>query len=218
MKAVIFDMDGVIIDSHSVAYRLLCESANKFGCNLTVDEIKQWGSLSSRQFWQIIKEKYSLSQQLDELIHTYDVDREISLYKEIGLITGIVELLEDLKENRIIAALATSASSKRMNAVLEMFNLKRFFEKCLCDEDVSFSKPNPEIYLKASIVLSIPPNECIVIEDSKNGKIAAQRAGMKCVGFTGLKHVNEDMSGCDLIIDNFNEINANKLKETLSYD
>jgi HAD superfamily hydrolase (TIGR01509 family) len=213
MKAVIFDMDGVIIDSHSVAYQLLREAANRYGCNLSINEIKQWGSLSSCQFWQRVKEEYRLPQDITELMNTYDVDREISLYKEIGLIPGVRRLLEDLKENEINTALATSASRKRMNAVLEMFNLDVLFDKCLCDEDVSVSKPNPEIYLKASLGLSIQPDNCVVIEDSKNGKIAAQRAGMKCIGFKGLKHVNEDMSGCQLVVDDFRGLNTIKLKE-----
>jgi beta-phosphoglucomutase len=206
MRAVIFDMDGVIIDSHSVAARLLCESANSYGCNLTIEEIKRWGSLSSRQFWQKVKDQYKLTQNTEELILTYDVDREINLYKEIGLISGVRRLLDTLKENDIRTALATSASRKRMNAVLDNFHLGKLFDKCLCDEDVARSKPHPEIFLKAGIALSVRPEECIVIEDSENGKQAALCAGMKCVGYKGLKHVDEDMSGCHLLVDNFNEL------------
>ncbi|NHN32828.1 HAD family hydrolase [Paenibacillus agricola] len=212
MKAVIFDMDGVIIDSHSVAYQLLHETANNYGCNLSIEEIKRWGSLSSRQYWQKVKQEFKLSQDLSELINTYDVDREISLYGGIGLVPGVRSLLEDLQENEIHTALATSASRKRMNAVLDIFNIGRLFDKCLCDEDVSLSKPDPEIYVNASSKLTLRPSECVVIEDSNNGKIAAQRAGMKCIGFKGLKHVNEDMSGCELIIEDFGELDTDKLR------
>ncbi|SFM18485.1 haloacid dehalogenase superfamily, subfamily IA, variant 3 with third motif having DD or ED/haloacid dehalogenase superfamily, subfamily IA, variant 1 with third motif having Dx(3-4)D or Dx(3-4)E [Paenibacillus sp. 1_12] len=212
MKAVLFDMDGVIIDSHSVAGQLLHEAANNLGCNLSVKEIQLWGSLSSRQFWQKIKQEFKLSQDITELIHTYDVDREINLYREIGLVAGVRKLLEDLKEHGIYTALATSASRKRMNAVLDIFSIEQLFDKCLCDEDVSVSKPDPEIYLKACSELALKPNECVVIEDSTNGKTAAHQAGMKCIGFKGLKHVNEDMSGCELIIDDFGEIDTHRLR------
>jgi len=85
LEAVIFDMDGVIIDSHSVAYQLLCATANQFGCNLTIEEIKTWGSLSSRQFWHRVKEEYNLPHELSELISSYDINKEIERYKEISL-------------------------------------------------------------------------------------------------------------------------------------
>src|SRR5690554_6563086 len=113
MEAVIFDMDGVIIDSHSVALGLLCETANKFGCDLTIEEIKTWGSLSSKQFWQRVKNQFNLPFEVSELINSYDSEKEISKYEEIGLISGVYDLLLDLKKYNIKTTLATSASRSR---------------------------------------------------------------------------------------------------------
>jgi phosphoglycolate phosphatase-like HAD superfamily hydrolase len=72
IEAVIFDMDGVIIDSHSVARGLLCKCANQFGCQLTPEEVSAWGSLSSRQFWQRVKDQFGLVEELSVLISSYD--------------------------------------------------------------------------------------------------------------------------------------------------
>ncbi|TDF99790.1 HAD family hydrolase [Paenibacillus piri] len=208
MKAVIFDMDGVIIDSHKAASQLLCESANALGCGLTIQQIQTWGSLSSRQFWAKVKEQFHLRQSVAELIGMYDVEREIAMYTEIGLIPGVRELLMDLSKHGLPAALATSASRRRMNAVLEMFELHALFRHCVCDEDAAQSKPHPDIYLTASRRLGVEPEECIVFEDSFNGMTAAKRAGMSCVGYRGLDHVQEDLSECDWIIYDFREIDT----------
>jgi haloacid dehalogenase superfamily, subfamily IA, variant 3 with third motif having DD or ED/haloacid dehalogenase superfamily, subfamily IA, variant 1 with third motif having Dx(3-4)D or Dx(3-4)E len=205
MEAVIFDMDGVLIDSHSIAIRLLCEAANRYGCSLTSDEIRTWGSLSSRQFWNKVKDDFQLPHELNELIQSYDVDREIELYKELELIPGVRDLLNDLRQRGIKTALATSASSKRMNAVLDIFKIRDRFDHCVCDDEVKASKPNPQIFLLAASKLRVDPSVCVVIEDSRNGLLAAKAAGMKCIGFKGLAHVHENMAGADLIVTDFND-------------
>ncbi len=205
MEAVIFDMDGVIIDSHSIAIRLLREAANRYGRSLTSDEIRSWGSLSSRQFWTKVKDDFHLPHELNELIQSYDVDKEIELYREIELIPGVRNLLSDLREHGFKIALATSASSKRMNAVLDIFEIRGYFDRCVCDDEVEVSKPCPDIFLLAAGKLGVNPSQCVVIEDSRNGLLAAKSAGMKCIGFKGLAHVHENMDGADLIVTDFND-------------
>jgi beta-phosphoglucomutase-like phosphatase (HAD superfamily) len=145
IEAVIFDMDGVIIGSHKVAYDLLTEAANKYGADITKNDIISWGSLSSRQFWKKMKDEYHLPDSVDFYISHYDRDEEISRYKSIGLISGIPELIKGLKLANIKIALATSASRYRMSAVIKIEDLKSNFDCFVCDEDVSESKPNPEI-------------------------------------------------------------------------
>ena len=213
MKAVIFDMDGVIIDSHSVACQLLCDAANKFGCKLTIEEIKQWGSLSSRQFWKRVKDEWHLPHDISVLMNSYDEDREIELYKGMELISGVRSFLQEVKANQLKTALATSASKMRMNAVVDLFGLHSLFDEFICDEEVSASKPDPQIFLLASQKLSLQPSECVVVEDSENGKIAAKRAGMRCLGFKGLPHVKENMEGADIIFHSFHDLKIEHLKK-----
>lgn len=213
IKAIIFDMDGVIIDSHSVAYQLLCETANTFVCNLTIEEIKTWGSLSSRQFWTKVKELYNLPHDISLLIKSYNQDREIELYKSMEPVPGVKEFLHDIKRNQVKTALATSASKKRMEAVIYLFGLHTLFDVIVCDEEVVASKPDPQIFLLASQKLAVEPAECLVIEDSENGKIAAKKAGMKCLGFKGLSHVKENMEGSDMLFFSFKELNIKELQK-----
>lgn len=196
-----------------VAYQLLCEAANKYGCNLTIEEIKKWGSLSSRQFWIRVKEEHNLPHNISVLIDSYDQDREIELYKGMDPIQGVRELLLEFKKNQIKTALATSASKKRMNAVIDIFQLHLLFDEVVCDEEVLASKPDPQIFLLASQKISVEPADCVVIEDSENGKIAAKKAGMRCIGFKGLPHVQENLEGSDIIIYDFNDLKVKKLIE-----
>ncbi|MDP5272837.1 HAD family hydrolase [Chengkuizengella axinellae] len=211
MEAVIFDMDGVIIDSHTVTYQLLSDTANQYGCNLTPDKIKGWGSLSARQFWKRIKDEYHLEQSLSELIESYDVEKEIQYYEHIGLIPGFKEVLEQLNKSNIKTAIATSANKRRMNAVVDIFELRTLFDAFVCDDEVINSKPDPSIFIRVAQKLKVAPEKCLVVEDSENGKIAAQKAGMKCLGFKGLPHVNENMEGSDLMIRDFKELNIDVL-------
>lgn len=208
LKAVIFDMDGVIINSHSAAYQLLAEAANKIGCRVTAEEIKTWGSLSSRQFWNKVKNEYDLPYGIPFLIQSYDREKEIELYKKMEPIPGVVFLLNTLRSRGIRTALATSASKKRMSAVLEIFELTDKFEVCICDEDVKRSKPDPEIFIRAAEELNILQENCTVIEDSENGITAAKRAGMKSIGYDGLEIIDEDLSEADHIVSDIKDIKS----------
>ncbi len=206
MLGVIFDMDGVIIDSHSVACELLVEAVKSVGAVYTVDEIKSWGSLSSRQFWSRVKKEAGLLQEVEQLSLLYDADKEISMYSELGPVDGVVQLLQFFKDNGIRTALATSASRYRMNATLSALDLSSYFDATVCDEEVLASKPSPEIFQVAAKKLSLRPESCVVIEDSKNGLEAATAAGMSCIGYTGSPHISEDMSNAHLSSSCFHEI------------
>ncbi len=206
LEAVIFDMDGVIIDSHSVSRRLLVDAVRALGCNLSSETIGAWGSLSSRQFWLKVKERFDLSQDLSTLMDGYDAEKEIALYRTMSPIRGVVDLITAIRNEEIHTGLATSASERRMQAVLNIFDMHNLFDCTICDDDVSASKPDPEIYARISAELDAVPARCVAIEDSENGIVAAKRAGMRCVGYTGSLHIDEDLSGADLATGDFQQV------------
>ena len=214
IQAVIFDMDGVIIDSHAIALSLLCEAAAQYGVRLTEQQIQSWGSLSSRQFWTKVKNDYQLETDIDILRTSYDTEREIAKYAEIGLIDGILPVIQTCKSLSIGLALATSASRKRMQAVLELFDLEPFFDVVLCDEDVSKSKPDPEIFLKAARTLGVEPETCLVIEDSQNGIIAAKEANMTTVGYNGSPYTSEHLEP-DYLVSDFTQLDIRKITTSI---
>src|SRR4051812_23398098 len=184
LAAVIFDMDGVIIDSQAAANRALVEAAAKHGVRLAVSELEDLVGASEQQFWHYVKERYRLPEPISHYAASYDEDSEIAGYDETLFSPGLDLLLDELRMAGISLALATSGSRRRMNAVIEMYGLARWLDLALCREDALRQKPAPDLFQAAARELSVPAAACLVVEDSAPGIAAAQAAGMTVIGFT----------------------------------
>lgn len=203
--AVIFDMDGVIIDSnpfHKISLRQFCE---KYGYHLSDEELvkriygrtnKEWitnlfGALPLEEITRLEEEKESLFRKLYE--------------KEIQALPGLPDFLKQLNECNIPVAIGTSAPRSNVDYVLRHTNLGKYFSVILDESHVSKGKPNPEIYLKVAAALQFNPMHCVVFEDSLSGVEAAKRAGTKVVGVT-TTHTRQELSHTHLIIDDFQSL------------
>ena len=185
IEAVIFDMDGVLIDTHRCAYSVLSDCARAHGVIVSVDDIMQWGSLSGRQFWLRIKKDWSLEQDIDSLMSSYDYEKEISYYSEIGLMPGVESLFARIAEEGLKIGIATSAEKIRINRVLQLGDLSRYITSIVGADDVANHKPHPECYIKSIHHLNSSPARCLVIEDSSNGATAARTAGCRVAAYHG---------------------------------
>lgn len=210
--AVIFDMDGVIIDSnpfHKIALKQFC---NKYGFDFTDEELisriygrtnKEWitnlfGPLPPHQLIQFEEEKEGLYREL---------------YKnDIRALAGLPGFLAQLRLNKIPIAIGTSAPRSNVNFVLNHTGLGEFFPVILDETDVVRGKPDPEIYLKVAARLGLAPARCIVFEDSLSGVEAAQRAGAFVVGVT-TTHRAEELAHTGLTIQDFTNLSVRILQE-----
>ena len=214
LKAVIFDMDGVIIDSEPTHKKMENETYNKLGIEVTEDEHNTFVGSTSRYMWETLKNTYKINQTLEELI---EYERNIyfkylnSDECEIKLIDGVKELIEDLHENGVKLAIASSSPLNVIEAIAKKFKIEEYFEVFVTGDYVKKSKPEPDIFLLASEKLGVGAEECAVIEDSNNGVRAAKKAGMKCVGFNSDVDGRQDISMADLVINSFKEVNYIKL-------
>ena len=216
LKAVIFDMDGVIIDSEPTHMKLENETYKKLGIDVTGDEHHTFVGSTSQYMWEVLKNKYKLNQTLEEL-----VEYERSIYFEylnseeceIFLIEGVKELIEELHKNGIKLAIASSSPLNVIKAIAKKFHIEEYFEVFVTGDYVKRSKPEPDIFLYACEKLRVRPENCIVIEDSHNGVRAAKKAGMKCVGLNSNPEGKQDISMADLVINNFKEVNYIKLSQ-----
>ena len=200
--AVIFDMDGVIIDSnpyHKISLRQFCE---KYGFHLSDDElVKQIYGRTNKEwianlFGKLSKEELSRYGEEKERLF-----REI--YKnDIRALEGLPEFLADLKRINVPIAIGTSAPRSNVDFVLANTQLGEYFDVILDESDVEQGKPNPEIYLKVATRLGFEPSRCIVFEDSLSGVESARRAGAKVVG-VATTHSEEELSHTDFIIRDF---------------
>ena len=212
-KSIIFDMDGVIIDSEPLHFEVEKRLFKDLGLAISDQEHGSFVGTASTTMWRHLKDKYKLTQSVQELVEmeraSY-MDYLLSRENE-GPIPGVAESIEDLYKNKVKLVVASSASIKNIEVVLKMFNLERFFEARVSADEVKNGKPAPDIFLYASKIIDAQPEECIAIEDSKNGVEAAKSAAMKCIGFKNPNSGKQDLSSADMVINSFSEINYRKL-------
>ena len=201
MKALLFDMDGVIVDSEPMHTAVTLELLSSYDIHLTLNDLDRFAGTTMHYIFSTMKQEHHLASTPERLIQQ-QLDRilDIVLHEPQKMIDGIPEILSFLKEKQIPTAIASSSPKKLVKAVVDRLGITNSFEFLLSGEDVTHSKPAPEIYLLAAKHLGIAPKDCVVIEDSKNGTIAAKDAGMFCIGFKNLHSGDQDLSRADIIV------------------
>jgi len=209
--AIIFDMDGVIVDSnpyHKIALKQFCE---KHGYHLSDEELKSriFGRTNKDWLMSLFDGKVT-----DQQIKDFEDEKE-SLFREIFSlhikpVEGLIPFLEMLETRKIPRAVATSAPPANVQFTLEKTGTQKYFQVVVDGDMVENSKPHPEIYLKTIAAIHFPPERCIVIEDSLSGIAAGRQAGCKVIGIT-TTHTREELDDTDLIIDHFNDLTIDDL-------
>jgi HAD superfamily hydrolase (TIGR01509 family) len=192
MDAVIFDMDGVIIDSEPIYDQVTIGHLEEYGISAEPDFFNTLRGLGLLEVWQLIIDEYGLEQPLEELAEESceRLNRHFAEATGLEPMPGTRELLDALYGEGIPCALASSSRRSRIDIILRRFNLTTRFTAVVSRQDVEKSKPAPDIFLAAAKSLGARPERCIVIEDTPSGLEAARAAGMKSVGLT---------SGADLM-------------------
>ncbi|KNY27172.1 HAD family hydrolase [Pseudobacteroides cellulosolvens] len=208
LKAVIFDMDGVIVDSEPIHFEVDKKVLKK--CNLNVNDeiLNSYVGIPNPEMWKDLKEKYNLVPSVEELLKLQS-EFKIEFLKEtkIEAIDGVKGLLNELKQNNIILAVASSSPRFFIETILETIKIRECFNVILSCEEVQRGKPYPDIFLITAEMLKVNPQECIVIEDSTNGVKAALSAGMRCIGYANLNSGLQDLSSASTIVNSICEIN-----------
>lgn len=207
-------MDGVIVDSNPYHKIALKEFCSRHGHELTDDQLlkriygrtnREWitdlfGALPEDQLLEYTEEKERLYRKL--------------FADDIKPVRGLVKFLDHLDQQNILRAIGTSAPRSNVDFTLTKTNTTKYFPTILNDTFVTHSKPHPEIYLKSAAALGLPNSQCIVIEDSLSGVEAGQKAGSKVVGLT-TTHTREELSHCDLVIDDFEGLTIGMLESLI---
>ena len=205
IKAVIFDMDGVIIDSEPIYFHIISEMLREMGIEITRDELSKFVGRSD--LWETFKDKYDLEIDVEE-VSDEEQKRFLSYLKnhfEDGPINGVAELIKKLENKGYPLVLASSSKMENINTVLTKLGLIDHFPIRISGADLDTSKPHPEIFVKAAKMAQTTPEQCLVIEDSENGVKAAKAAGMKCVGYQNPNSGNQNLTAADWIIDHFDQ-------------
>lgn len=181
-KAVIFDMDGVIIDSEPIWRKAEKEAFKEYSIILTDDMCRSTAGLRLMQVIEHWQKRYGFDEDAKNHLFKAVHARVIELILLEGLpFEGLHELLEFIHSKGIKIALASGSSYAIINTVLEKLSIKKYFEVIRSGDDEMYGKPHPQIFINTALHLNIAPDDCLVIEDSRNGVIAAKAARMKVI-------------------------------------
>lgn len=217
LKAVIFDMDGVIIDSEPLHYDFEQKHFSQLNIIVEKDYHNSFVGTTSHYMWQSLKDKYSLSQSVADLV-LHSRSSFLTFLKSldnIQAIPGVANLVQELHRSGVKLAVASSSPLDMIEYVVSTLQIDKYFSTLVTGDYVKNSKPEPDIFLLTAEKLGVKPSECIVIEDSCNGVSAAKAAGMKCVGFKNPSSGNQNISAADIIIDKFDLLNSELLRELI---
>ena len=212
--AVIFDWDGVVIDSSSLHERSWEALASEIGKTLPADHFKRgFGKRNA----VIIPEILDWSQDSAEIDRWGK--RKEELYRIMGreegipILDGTRDFLRSLRAAGIPCVIGTSTERMNIELAFEQLDLGSFFLGAVCSEDVSRGKPDPEVFLKAATLAGVDPQNCIVLEDSAHGIIAAIKGGMKGLGLATTRDKKDLIEvGADIVINNPSELSIGLLE------
>lgn len=192
-KAIIFDMDGLMIDSERVTYegyQIICK---KYGYEMDYSFYETLlgfpMAVIRERFLEHFDEHFPMETIIDE-VHSY---MAIRFEKEgIPMKPGLMEILEFAKKQGYGAAVATSSDRNRVDTILVQAGIEGYFQGVVCGDEVKNGKPNPEVFIKCCEKLAVSPQEAWVIEDSQMGILAASRAGIRCICVPDLKQPEKE--------------------------
>lgn len=212
IKALVFDMDGVIIDSEPIQCEIAVEVLRSFGGEPREHEIHEFVGVTNQAMWPILKERHKLDATVEEMLERHQEYKKRRFSQErIEPIDGIRDLIKKAVDSGLKIALATSSPKFLAEHILKSTGMLPWFDVLVTADDITRSKPDPEIYLKAAQLLGIDPGSCVAIEDAELGMQSAKSAGMRVIAFLNPNSGKQDTSKADFVVSSIRDIDLDKL-------
>lgn len=205
-KMIIFDMDGVVLDSeplHEIARQMMYE---KYGITPD-DSFPDPVGKSARGFWQIVGEKYNRTWNNYEMEEEqFRLVAEQVENHDVPPTKGLIHVIEWAKERGIKIGLASSSARTLVGRVLAALDIEEYFDVVVSGDEVESKKPAPDVYEKVLRLAGFTPKEAVAVEDSTTGVGAAKNAGVYCYGYRNETSGEQDLSGADEVLENLTEL------------
>ena len=214
VRGVIFDMDGVLVDSYGAHLESWIVTAEAYGQRLTEAQFQQTFGRTSRE---IIRTHWGEGALSEEQIKRFD-DRKEALYSEIVAehfpeMGGARDLIHALHAAGFRIAIGSSGPPENIELAISQLKVQDQIDAIVTGRDVTKGKPDPQVFLIAAQRLGLPPEQCAVIEDATPGIAAANAAGMVSVALLSTGHTPEDAREADHVVDRLNELSPERLGE-----
>jgi len=214
LRAVLFDMDGVLVETEPIHAAAYVVTFGRFGVQVRPGEYTRAVTLGGSRVHDWFRSLGGVASP-QELYAVKDVEFRRLAGESLAPKRGAAELVCTLHNAGIKLALCTSARHSLACVVLAEIGLLERFSTVVGMEDVAHIKPDPEVYLKAAQLLGVTPGEAVVIEDTPNGVLAAKRAGMRAVGVPSLLTAGSDFSNADMLCESLSDLDLRALENLL---
>jgi HAD superfamily hydrolase (TIGR01509 family) len=201
MTAVLFDMDGVLVDSED--YWVTFQREEILPATVPDEDVDlaETSGMNFREIYDYLDEAYGAAISREEFVQRFNEAAEEIYTERAELLDGLHDLLAELDARGVPTALVSSSPHDWIGMVLERFDLEGAFDRVISADDIdAASKPAPDVFEYAADELGVPPAECVVVEDSENGIEAAARAGAIVVAYRIDAHDDIDRSSADEIV------------------
>ena len=206
-------MDGVLVDSEYTFLETKTDMLKTAGFPKDVSYQYQFMGTTFEVMWTIMKEELGLPESISFYINDMNERREVMIARDgIRAIKGAQDLVKRLFEAGFKLAVASSSPKHEIVRAMTELGLVDYFEVLVSGEEVAHSKPAPDVFLAAAERLGVSAQDAIIIEDTKNGSLAARRAGAYVIGFENPNYPAQDLSNADIIVTDYQELTIEKLQ------
>jgi beta-phosphoglucomutase len=206
-QGVIFDLDGVLIDSGWAHKQAWFDLAEKEGLRMSDEFFYNTFGMQNVQIIPMLVGKDLPPDELENLSEWKEQRYRSLISGKLVLSPGAEDLLHELKENGFLLAIGSSAPKANLDIIFQRLKLDHYIDAAVTKEEVAKGKPDPETFLRAARKLSLAPRDCVVVEDAIPGIEAGRAAGMMVVALTTTRD-REDLLGADMVVDGLNELKA----------
>lgn len=215
LQAVLFDMDGVIVDTEPLHRKAYFKTFDQLEVAVSEDLYTSFTGASTKRVCETLINTFSLSHSHEDIALIKRAHFKDYFYndEEFDLIPGVRELIQHYYDNGITLILASSATMTTINMVFEKFGLEKYFSGKISGADLNESKPHPEIFIKAAEMSGQNAENCMVIEDSTNGILAAHRANIFCAAYKSFHTHNQDYSLANMVVSDYSELEVDKISK-----